>query len=84
MHVALRQVLSLPRTDIEQPQRKNVPETRRGVISVSPDQRGQPHCDPVGAFAGQIAALDQIAVDVLRGAVAQSALKARVRLGGAY
>jgi hypothetical protein len=24
------------------------------VISVSPDPHGQPHSDPVGAFAGQI------------------------------
>jgi hypothetical protein len=50
------------------------------VISVVPDSHGQPHGDPVRAFTEQIAAVDQITVDVLGGAVAQSALKARVGL----
>ena len=54
------------------------------IISIVPDSHGQPHGDPVGAFTEQIAAVDQITVDVLGGAVAQSALKARVGLAWAH
>src|SRR6266516_5745607 len=56
----------------------------RNHSSVVSDPHPQPHGDPVGDFARQIAAVDQIAVDVLRGAVAQSALKARVGLAWAH
>src|SRR5262245_30366827 len=45
---------------------------------------GQSHGDPVGDLTAGVATVDQVAIDVLRGAVAHAALHARVGLAGAH
>src|ERR1700704_2277799 len=62
---------------MEGPIGRGRPCSSRSVVSDSDRKRER---DPVGTLARQIAAVDQITIDVFAGAVANSALKARVRL----